>query len=134
MWSIKLRISKLQLLISTFFYLILMVLCLIMFADTTLNSYTFVIILLLIIQWWRSLCYFKTIKDEFALFHCINQIYWHKQRWYLMHKPLIFRYVVMLNLKSRHDGKHCTLLLMVDSFQPNDWRTLRFYLKQIELI
>ncbi|NUF48359.1 protein YgfX [Gilliamella sp. ESL0250] len=132
MWSIKLSISKLQLLISTLFYSVLMMLCLVMFANTSLNSYTFIIIILLIIEWWRSICYFKTIKNEFALFHYINQIYWYKQRWYLMYKPLIFRYVIILNLKSRHDGKRCTLLLMVDNLQPNDWRTLRFYLKQIE--
>ncbi|WP_081303145.1 protein YgfX [Gilliamella apicola] len=132
MWSIKLSISKLQLLISTLFYSMLMMLCLVMFANTSLNSYTFIIIILLIIEWWRSICYFKTIKNEFALFHYINQIYWHKQRWYLMYKPLIFRYVIILKLKSRHDGKCCTLLLMVDNLQPNDWRTLRFYLKQID--
>ncbi|MWP62571.1 protein YgfX [Gilliamella sp. Pas-s25] len=132
MWSIKLSISKLQLLISTLFYSMLMMLCLVLFANTSLNSYTFIIIILLIIEWWRSICYFNTIKNEFALFHYINQIYWHKQRWYLMYKPLILRYVIILNLKSRHDGKRCTLLLMADNLQPNDWRTLRFYLKQIE--
>ncbi|OCG22530.1 protein YgfX [Gilliamella apicola] len=132
MWSIKLSISKLQLLISTLFYSMLITLCLVMFANTSLNSYTFIIIILLIIEWWRCACYFKTIKGEFALFHYINQIYWHKQRWYLMHKPLIFRYIVILNLKSRHNGKRCTLLLMIDNLQSNDWRTLRFYLKQIQ--
>ncbi|WP_081301535.1 protein YgfX [Gilliamella sp. Fer1-1] len=133
MWSIKLNVSKLQLMISTLFYSILMMLCLVMFANTSLNTYTFIILILLIIQWWHSLCYFKTIKGEFVLFHTINQIYWHKQRWYLMHTPLIFRYVIILNLKSRHDGKHCTLLLMADNLQANDWRTLRFYLKQVDL-
>ncbi|SCB81121.1 protein YgfX [Gilliamella intestini] len=132
MWSTKLSVSKRQLLISTIFYLILIILCLVMFANTSLNAYTFIIIPLLLIEWWRSVCYLKTIKREFALFHYINQIYWHKQRWHLIHKPLIFRYVVILNLKSRHNGKHSTLWLMVDNLQPNDWRTLRFYLKQIE--
>ena len=134
MWSIKLSISRIQLLISTLFYSVLIALCLVMFANTSLNCYTFVIILLLIIEYWHCLCYLKTIKGEFALFHFINQIYWHKQRWYLIHKPLIFRYIIILNLKSRHNGKRCTLLLMVDNLQPNYWRTLRFYLKQIELI
>ncbi|MWN04721.1 MULTISPECIES: protein YgfX [unclassified Gilliamella] len=133
MWSTQLSISKQQLCIATLFYSVLIILCCVLFADTTLNCYTFIIIPLLIIEWWRCLYYLQTIKGEFALFHYINQLYWHKQRWYLMHKPLIFRYVVILNLKSRHDGKHGTLWLMIDNFQPHDWRTLRYYLKQIEL-
>ncbi|MWP47610.1 protein YgfX [Gilliamella sp. Pas-s27] len=132
MWSTQLSISKQQLCIATLFYTVLITLCLVLFANTAFNYCTSVIIPLLIIEWWRCLHYLKIIKSEFALFHYINQIYWHKQRWHIMHKPLIFRYVVILNLKSRRNGKNGTLWLMVDNLQPNDWRTLRFYLKQIE--
>lgn len=92
-----------------------------------------VIILILAIEWWRSFHYLHTIKGELALFHYIHQIYWHKQRWHIMRKPLLFRFLIIINLKSRHNGNRQTLLLMIDSIQPNDWRTLNYYLRQIEL-
>lgn len=133
MWSIQLNISYLQLSMSTVFYLLLTCTSLIIFANTALNAYTFVIVLLLIIQWWRSICYFRTIKGELALFDYIQQIYWHNQRWHIMRKPLLFRYVIILNLKSRHDGKRRTLFLMVDNLMPNDWRTLHYHLNIIDL-
>lgn len=133
MWSTKLTISYQQLLISSLFYLLLIIISLILLANTSLNSYTPLIMLLLVIEWCRSFHYFLTIKGEFALFHFMHQIYWHNQRWYLMRKPLLFRYIIILNLKSRRNGKRCTLFLMIDSIQPNDWRTLHYYLRQIEL-
>lgn len=133
MWSIQLNISYLQLSMSTVFYLLLTCTSLIIFANTALNAYTFVIVLLLITQWWRSICYFRTIKGELALFDYIHQIYWHNQRWHIMRKPLLFRYVIILNLKSRHDGKRHTLFLMVDNLMPNDWRTLHYHLNIIDL-
>lgn len=134
MWSTKLTNSYQQIAIFSIFYLMLVILCLLQFAHTTLNSYTFIVTLILVIEWFRALRYCKTIKGEFALFHHINQIYWHKQRWYLLRKPLLLRYMIILNLQSRHNGKRCTLLLMTDHLIPNDWRTLRYYLFQIKLI
>ena len=133
MWSTKLTRSFLQLLVSCCFYLILIIICLIQFADTSLNCYTYILILVLIIEWWRSINYFKTINGELALFEYIHQIYWHKQRWHLMRKPLLLRYVVILNLKSCRDGKRRVLFLMIDNLTPNDWRTLHYHLKQIDL-
>lgn len=133
MWSTQLNISCLQICISTAFYLLLTCASLIIFANTALNAYTFIIVLLLTIQWWRSICYFRTIKGELALFDYIHQIYWHNQRWHIMRKPLLFRYVIILNLKSRHDGKRHTLFLMVDNLMPNDWRTLHYHLNIIDL-
>lgn len=134
MWSIKLVVSYQQLLIVSVFYLLLIIISWVLLINTSLNSYTALIVLLLVIEWWRAFRYFKTIKGEFALFHHIHQIYWHKQRWHLMRKPLLLRYIIILNLKSRRNGKKCTLFLMIDNIQPHDWRTLKYYLLQIELI
>ena len=134
MWSTKLTVSYRQLFVTSIFYLLLIIVSWVLLIDTSLNSYTTLIVLLLVIEWWRSICYFKSIKSEFALFHHINQIYWRKQRWYLIRKPLQLRYIIILNLKSRRNGKRCTLFLMIDNIQPNDWRTLNYYLQQIELI
>ncbi|OCG32061.1 hypothetical protein A9G34_02010 [Gilliamella sp. Choc4-2] len=118
--------------LSSSFYLFLILISLILFADTTLNSYTFIVMPLLIVEWWRSICYCQMIKGELAIFHHIRQIYWYNQRWYLVRKPLIFRYVVILNLRSRRNSQRRTLFLMFDSISPDDWRTLRYYLYQIE--
>jgi len=98
-----------------------------------LNCYIYILILVLIVEWWRSVNYFRTINGELALFDYIHQIYWHKQRWHLMRKPLLLRYVVILNLKSCRDGKRRVLFLMIDNLTPNDWRTLHYHLKQIDL-
>lgn len=134
MWSTQLTVSYLLLVISSIFYLILIILCLVLLADTYLNAFTMILVLVLIIEWWRSFHYLHTIKGELALFHYIHQIYWHKQRWYIMRKPLLFRYLIILNLKSRRNGNRQTLLIMIDSMQPDNWRTLHYYLKQLELI
>ncbi|WP_294610899.1 protein YgfX [uncultured Gilliamella sp.] len=134
MWSTKLTVSYRQLFVTSIFYLLLIIVSWVLLIDTSLNSYTTLIVLLLVIEWWRSFRYFKSIKSEFALFHHINQIYWRKQRWYLIRKPLQLRYIIILNLKSRRNGKRCTLFLMIDNIQPHDWRTLNYYLQQIELI
>ncbi|OCG24253.1 hypothetical protein A9G11_04030 [Gilliamella sp. wkB108] len=133
MWSTTLTISYQQVMMLCVFYLVLIILSWILLADTSLNCYTFIIILLLVIEWWRSISYCRTIKGELALFHYIHQIYWHKQRWYLMQKPLLLRYMIILNLKSRRNGKRHTLFLMIDSICPCDWRTLHYYLRQIDL-
>lgn len=133
MWRTKLTISRQQIIILSIFYLIIVVKCLLKFANTLLNNYTFIILLFLIIDWWRSICCCKKVKGEFALFHYINQIYWYKQRWYLRRNPLILRYIIILNLQSRRTNKQHTLFLMSDNFSPNDWRTLRYYLYQIRL-
>lgn len=132
MWSTKLKQSYLQIIISSSFYLLLIMASLFLFADTSFNAYTFVVIILLIVEWWRSLSYFQTITGELALFHHINQIYWHNQRWHLMRKPLILRYSLFLNLKSRRTGQHCTLFLMSDNLTTRDWRILRYYLYQLD--
>ena len=133
MWSTNLTPSLLHFLSASCFYLILLISCLIQLAHTSLNCYTFILNLILIIEWWRSICYFKTIKGELALFESIHQIYWHKQRWYLMRKPLLLRYMMIINLKSRHNGKKQVLFLMIDNLAPNDWRTLRYHFKNIDL-
>lgn len=133
MWRTKLTISGQQIIILSICYLIIIVECLLKFADTLLNNYTFIILLFLIIDWWRSICCCKKVIGEFALFHYINQIYWYKQRWYLRRNPLILRYIIILNLQSRRTNKQHTLFLMSDNFSPNDWRTLRYYLYQIKL-
>ena len=133
MWSTKLTPSLLQYLSATCFYVILIIACLVQLAHTELNSYTFILILILIIEWWRSICYFKTIQGEFALFENIYQIYWHKQRWYLMRQPLLLRYIMIINLRSRRNGKRRVLFLMIDNLTPNDWRTLRYHFKNIDL-
>ena len=133
MWRTKLTISGQQIIILSICYLIIIVECLLKFADTLLNNYTFIILLFLIIDWWRSISCCKKVKGEFALFHYINQIYWYNQRWYLRRNPLILRYIIILNLRSRRTNKQHTLFLMSDNFSPNDWRTLRYYLYQIKL-
>ncbi|MBI0029630.1 hypothetical protein H3S75_00050 [Gilliamella sp. B14384G15] len=133
MWRTKLTISGQQIIILSICYLIIIVECLLKFSDTLLNNYTFIILLFLIIDWWRSISCCKKIKGEFALFHYINQIYWYNQRWYLRRNPLILRYIIILNLRSRRTNKQHTLFLMSDNFSPNDWRTLRYYLYQIKL-
>jgi len=113
MWSTNLTPSLLHFLSASCFYLILLISCLIQLAHTSLNCYTFILNLILIIEWWRSICYFKTIKGELALFESIHQIYWHKQRWYLMRKPLLLRYMMIINLKSRHNGKNAYLVKLL---------------------
>lgn len=133
MWQTTLTVSYKQLILIFCFYLILNILLLVQLANTALTLFSSIFSLLLTLEWWRSFCYCRTIKGEFAIFHHINQIYWHHQRWYFMRRPLLLRYVIILNLKSRRDGKRKTLFLMNDSFHHNDWRTLHYYLRLIEL-
>lgn len=50
-----------------------------------------------------------------------------------MRKPLLLRYMMIIDLKSRHNGKRQVLFLMIDNLAPNDWRTLRYHFKKIDL-
>lgn len=131
MWRTTLSFSFLPIIFSTSFYFILIYMITIQLYTTFMDSFSFIIVFLLLLEWWRSLKYFFTIKGEFALFRYINQIYWHQQRWFLVYKPLIFHSVMILNLKSRRNDKHQVLFLIRKNFSKDGWRELRYHLHQI---
>ncbi|MDF7667887.1 protein YgfX [Orbaceae bacterium ESL0727] len=127
MWQTRLMTSYRQLILTCCFYFLLMIITLWQFSNSELDWPIVILILLLVLEWWRSLRYVLAIKGEFVLFHVIDQIYWHHQRWYLIRKPLLLRYFIIINLKSRKNGKKRTLFLMFDSLHADDWRTLNYY-------
>lgn len=129
MWQSTLIISKMQLIFVSLFYLILIICVVACFFNTYLDDFSEVFILLCIYEWWRAICYFTTHTGELTFFDKIDQLYWQQQRWHIVGKPLLFRFVVILNLQSRKNEQKTALFLMSDHFCDKDWRTLHYWLR-----
>lgn len=100
------------------------------FYQTQLDSFTMLAVMLLVIEWWRALRYFMTIRGEFALFYDIKQLYWSRQRWYVVKPPLYLYFLVVINLQSIRNGKQQLLILIFNNLTYQDWRSLNYYLRQ----
>ncbi|WP_392562044.1 protein YgfX [Orbus sturtevantii] len=113
------------------FYSIFSIVLIIQLADTYLDFLSPAGLLLLIFEWWRGCCYHKTIRRELAIFYDSNELYFARQRWVIVKRPLFFRYAVIINIISIRSGKQQTLWLMDDSFSRQDWRSLHYFLRQL---
>ena len=100
------------------------------FYQTQLDSFTMLAVMLLVIEWWRALRYFMTIRGELALFYDIKQLYWSRQRWYVVKPPLYLYFLVVINLQSIRNGKQQLLILIFNNLTYRDWRSLNYYLRQ----
>ncbi|MBC9130528.1 hypothetical protein FcAc13_04305 [Frischella sp. Ac13] len=129
MWRTELKLSLKQYLIFSGFYLVFIILLMASFYQTSLDDFTSIAIVLLIIEWWRACCYSSKMCGELALFYHIGQIYWSRQRWNVIKKPLFLHYFVIINLQSRRNGKYGILFLTYDNLSYQDWRGLYYFLK-----
>lgn len=129
MWRTVIKVSYWQLFGFSCFYLVLICTVIIQFHHSQFDVIAALCCLLLVIDAFRCSCLFLKIKGEFAMFHYLDQIYWNNQRWHVICKPLLFRYAVILNLKSCRNGKRQTLFLVSESFNRDDWRTLHYWLR-----
>ncbi|WP_392560073.1 protein YgfX [Orbus mooreae] len=132
MWRAELINSVKQRYLVTLFYLLLIMALMHNLADTILDDLLFVLIILVIYQWWKGICYLKTIRGELALFYHKNQLYWSRQRWDIVKPPLFFRYAIIIHLISKRNRKKRVLFLMDDSFNCQDWHSLHYFLHHNE--
>lgn len=130
MWSTRLVCSKKQCLGITIGYLNLILMMIFLFYQTPFDSFGFIVVILLVYDWGRGYCYFKTIRGELALFYHIGELYWLKQRWFVVNRPLFFRYAVVIHLLSKRNHQKRILFLMYDSLPYQDWRSLHYFLRQ----
>ncbi|WP_392553421.1 protein YgfX [Orbus wheelerorum] len=130
MWRTELINSTKQYLIITIFYGLFVVALMIALADTYLDFLSTTCALLLTFEWWRGCCFCKTIRRELAIFYDINELYFARQRWLIVKRPLFFRCAVVINIISKRNGEWRILWLMNDSFSRQDWRSLNYYLRQ----
>lgn len=112
------------------FYVTLLITLMMTFYQTQLDSFTMLAVMLLVIEWWRALRYFMTIRGELALFYDIKQLYWSRQRWYVVKPPLYLYFLVVINLQSIRNGKQQLLILIFNNLTYQDWRSLNYYLRQ----
>lgn len=130
MWNSQLKVSQNYFMAVSLFYVILLITLMMTFYQTQLDSFTMLAVMLLVIEWWRALCYFMTIRGELALFYDIKQLYWSRQRWYVVKPPLYLYFLVVINLQSIRNGKQQLLILIFNNLTNQDWRSLNYYLRQ----
>lgn len=130
MWRTELACSCKQIILISVFYFTLLVLMIMLFQHTYLDSVSFIGVIILAFEWWRACRYSKKMRGELALFYDINQLYWSKQRWYVVKKPLFLRYAVVIHLESKRNGQKRVLFLMDDNISYQDWRSLHYFLRQ----
>jgi len=130
MWRTELINSAKQYLLIIAFYSFFIIILVTALADTDLDFLSTIFVLLLIFEWWQGYCYCKTIRRELAIFYDINQLYFDRQCWLIVKKPLFFRYAVIINIISIRNGEPRVLWLMDDSFSTQDWRSLNYFLRQ----
>lgn len=130
MWNSQLKVSQNYFMAVSLFYVILLITLMMTFYQTQLDSFTMLAVMLLVIEWWRALRYFMTIRGELALFYDIKQLYWSRQRWYVVKPPLYLYFLVVINLQSIRNGKQQLLILIFNNLTNQDWRSLNYYLRQ----
>lgn len=130
MWNSQLKVSQNYFMAVSLFYVILLITLIMTFYQTQLDSFTMLAVILLILEWWRALRYFMTIRGELALFYDIKQLYWSRQRWYVVKPPLYLYFLVVINLQSIRNGKQQLLILIFNNLTYQDWRSLNYYLRQ----
>lgn len=130
MWNSQLKVSQNYFMAVSLFYIILLITLMMTFYQTQLDSFTMLAVLLLVLEWWRALRYFMTIRGELALFYDIKQLYWSRQRWYVVKPPLYLYFLVVINLQSIRNGKQQLLILIFNNLTNQDWRSLNYYLRQ----
>lgn len=130
MWNSQLKVSQNYFMAVSLFYVILLITLMMTFYQTQLDSFTMLAVMLLVIEWWRALRYFMTIRGELALFYDIKQLYWSRQRWYVVKPPLYLYFLVVINLQSIRNGKQQLLILIFNNLTYQDWRSLNYYLRQ----
>lgn len=130
MWNSQLKVSQNHFMAVSLFYVILLITLMMTFYQTQLDTFTMLAVLLLVLEWWRALRYFMTIRGELALFYDIKQLYWSRQRWYVVKPPLYLYFLVVINLQSIRNGKQQLLILIFNNLTYRDWRSLNYYLRQ----
>lgn len=130
MWNSQLKVSQNHFMAVSLFYVILLITLMMTFYQTQLDTFTMLAVLLLVIEWWRALRYFMMIRGELALFYDIKQLYWSRQRWYVVKPPLYLYFLVVINLQSIRNGKQQLLILIFNNLTYRDWRSLNYYLRQ----
>lgn len=130
MWNSQLKVSQNHFMAVSLFYVILLITLMMTFYQTQLDTFTMLAVLLLVLEWWRALRYFMTIRGELALFYDIKQLYWSRQRWYVVKPPLYLYFLVVINLQSIRNGKQQLLILIFNNLTYQDWRSLNYYLRQ----
>lgn len=130
MWNSQLKVSQNHFMAVSLFYVILLITLMMTFYQTQLDTFTMLAVLLLVLEWWRALRYFMMIRGELALFYDIKQLYWSRQRWYVVKPPLYLYFLVVINLQSIRNGKQQLLILIFNNLTYQDWRSLNYYLRQ----
>lgn len=130
MWNSQLKVSQNHFMAVSLFYVILLITLMMTFYQTQLDTFTMLAVLLLVLEWWRALRYFMMIRGELALFYDIKQLYWSRQRWYVVKPPLYLYFLVVINLQSIRNGKQQLLILIINNLTYQDWRSLNYYLRQ----
>lgn len=130
MWNSQLKVSQNHFMAVSLFYVILLITLMMTFYQTQLDTFTMLAVLLLVLEWWRALRYFMMIRGELALFYDNKQLYWSRQRWYVVKPPLYLYFLVVINLQSIRNGKQQLLILIINNLTYQDWRSLNYYLRQ----
>lgn len=130
MWNSQLKVSQNHFMAVSLFYVILLITLMMTFYQTQLDTFTMLAALLLVLEWWRALRYFMMIRGELALFYDNKQLYWSRQRWYVVKPPLYLYFLVVINLQSIRNGKQQLLILIFNNLTYRDWRSLNYYLRQ----
>ncbi|XKM14595.1 protein YgfX [Orbaceae bacterium ac157xtp] len=131
MWSSQLNPSKIQRFIITLFYLLLAIISLILLKDTYIDDLLFLIVLVLVWEWRKAWLGCNLIRRELAIFYPSTEIYWSKKRWFIYQKPIFLRYMVIMKIKAKQNGKKRVLVIMCDSLSVSDWRSLNYFLRQL---
>lgn len=131
MWRTEIVNSSKQYMLSSLFYTLFIIILISLLNGTYFDDFIFVAVIMLVIEWWRSCCYFMTIRGELAVFYTSNEIYWSRQRWFMVRKPIYFRYGMIIPLQSKRRGNKRVLFLMSDSFNNQDWRSINYFIRQL---
>lgn len=93
------------------------------------GSYTLVWIVLLTLVLLESIRSQRRILSRAGSIELLSsrQVHWRRQKWYLVAKPWIGRWVILLPLRSS-EGKREWLWLGIDSMENAEWRLLRQHL------
>lgn len=131
MWQAQLSLSYQLLRLNALFYAALLGSSCILCWRYELSWFCLPILVLLIFEYRRSYRYLASISGDFAIQPSLNQLYWRRQRWRVMRKPLFLRYWVVIHIKSLHSGKQCRLCLSCTHFSRSEWRSCCYYLHRI---
>jgi len=130
MWHTNLRYSQKYQIGITTFYVMFTSLIIVLCQQTEFDNLIFVMVIILVIEWWKSYCVGRLIRGELALFYDIDELYWCRQRWVIIKKPICLRYVIIIHLVAKRKRKSKVLVLIDDSFTKQDWHSLHYFLRQ----